>query len=80
MSTQLSLFMHSSLLASSTLVSTSLFAEEVDSVNRLSPIKVTASKHSQGSAEQGYKEDTVSQLGLWQGRSLQQLPYSIQVF
>lgn len=80
LSTHLSLFMHSSLLASSTLVSTSLFAEEVDSVNRLSPIKVTASKHSQGSAEQGYKEDTVSQLGLWQGRSLQQLPYSIQVF
>ncbi|MFC3170765.1 TonB-dependent siderophore receptor [Acinetobacter vivianii] len=46
----------------------------------MTPIKVTASKDTQGTAEQGYKEDTVSQVGLWQGRSLQQLPYSIQVF
>lgn len=80
LSTHLSVFMYRSVLASSTLISSTIFAEESGLVNVLAPIKVTASKDIQGSADQGYKEDTVSQVGLWQGRSLQQLPYSIQVF
>ncbi|MFD2014246.1 TonB-dependent receptor plug domain-containing protein [Acinetobacter vivianii] len=80
LSTHFSLFMQSSIIVSSACVSHHVFAEEQSSVNVLTPIKVTASKDTQGTAEQGYKEDTVSQVGLWQGRSLQQLPYSIQVF
>lgn len=80
LSTHFSLFIQSSIIVSSACVSHHVFAEEQSSVNVLAPIKVTASKDTQGTAEQGYKEDTVSQVGLWQGRSLQQLPYSIQVF
>lgn len=45
----------------------------------LSTLSFTATEDL-GSAEQGYKTNQVSQVGPWQGRKLQDLPYSLQVY
>lgn len=45
----------------------------------LQTVKVNADAVENGSAEAGYRSDKVSQLGPWQGRELQELPYSVTV-
>lgn len=45
----------------------------------LPAVKVKTSPATDGSAEQGYRSETVSAVGPWQGRSLQDTPYSITV-
>ncbi len=55
---------------------TSAPAEEV---RQLGAIKVEGEGPSEGSSDAGYRKDTVSQVGPWQGRELQELPYSITV-
>ncbi len=45
----------------------------------LPAVKVEAAAVADGSAEQGYRSATVSQVGPWQGRTLQDTPYSINV-
>ena len=46
----------------------------------LPTVTVTAAPEATGTAEQGYREDRVSQVGPWEGRNLQDTPYSITVF
>ncbi len=46
---------------------------------QLAPVRVQASAATDGSAEQGYRSETVSAVGPWQGRKLQDTPYSITV-
>ena len=46
----------------------------------LPAVTVTATQESKGTADEGYREDRVTQAGPWQGRSLQDTPYSITVF
>lgn len=48
-------------------------------VQTLGKIKVESDLAPDGSAEQGYLSETVSAVGPWQGRSLQDTPYSITV-
>ena len=46
----------------------------------LPPVTVFAPGISKGSAEAGYRDDRVTNIGPWQGRSLQDTPYSIITF
>lgn len=46
----------------------------------LAPVKVSAAGMADGSAAVGYRSEKVSQVGPWQGRSLQNTPYSLNVF
>ncbi len=46
----------------------------------LPPVTVFAPGISKGSAEAGYRDDRVTNIGPWQGRSLQDTPYSISTF
>jgi len=46
----------------------------------LPTVSVTATQQSTGTAADGYREDRVSSVGPWQGRDLQDTPYSITVF
>ena len=46
----------------------------------LPAVTVSATQETKGTAEEGYREDRVSQVGPWQGRSLQETPYSVTVF
>ena len=41
----------------------------------LPTVTVTAAPEATGTAEQGYREDRVSQVGPWEGRNLQDTPY-----
>lgn len=50
-----------------------------DSAQTMKSIKVEAEVDENGSAAAGYRSDKVSQVGPWQGRELQELPYSITV-
>lgn len=45
----------------------------------LAPVKVSAAGVVDGGAALGYRSETVSQVGPWQGRKLDDLPYSITV-
>lgn len=58
-------------------ISTCALAEQNMTV--LPSITVTA-EQSDGTVENGYRAEQVSQAGPWQGRLLQDLPYSIQVY
>lgn len=58
-------------------LSTPVRAEPV--VAELPMITVTAEQND-GSAVMGYRTTTVSQAGPWQGRTLQDLPYAIQIY
>ena len=46
----------------------------------LPAVTIRANRDAEGTAAEGYREDRVSQAGPWQGRSLQDTPYSISVF
>ncbi|MFT4193754.1 TonB-dependent siderophore receptor [Ottowia sp.] len=46
----------------------------------LPAVTVTATQSATGTAAEGYREDRVSSVGPWQGRDLQDTPYSITVF
>ncbi len=46
----------------------------------LAAVKVNAAGMTDGSAAVGYRSETVSGVGPWQGRSLQDTPYSLNVF
>ncbi len=46
----------------------------------LAPVKVSAAGVADGSAAAGYRSETVSGVGPWQGRSLQDTPYSLNVY
>ncbi len=54
-------------------------ANETEKTNTLKTVKVEATAVTDGSANNGYRVEDVSQVGPWQGRSLQELPYSINV-
>ena len=43
-------------------------------------VTVTAGENAQGTASEGYREERVSNVGPWQGRTLQETPYAITVF
>ncbi|MFT4102245.1 MAG: hypothetical protein QM674_14650, partial [Burkholderiaceae bacterium] len=45
----------------------------------LPAVTVTTSQGATGTAAEGYREDRVSNVGPWQGRDLQDTPYSITV-
>ena len=47
--------------------------------SRLKTVTVTT-EAAEGSAEDGYRTETVSAVGVWQGRSLQDTPYSLNIF
>lgn len=47
------------------------------SARALGKITVTTEEAADGSAEQGFRSDIVSSVGPWEGRSLQDTPYSI---
>ena len=59
------------------LLSTSLYADQ--QTQTLNTLSFTATTDS-GTAEQGYKSNQISHIGPWQGRKLQDLPYSVQVY
>lgn len=62
------------------LISSDLFADSSTSSATASlPVLKVVAKQDQGSAEQGYLTEKISQVGPWEGRSLQDVPYSIQV-
>lgn len=68
-----------SLMAFAVSLATFALAEQdQQATKRLSTVKVEADA-VEGSAEEGYRVDKVSQVGPWQGRELQELPYSINV-
>lgn len=46
---------------------------------KLNAVKIEATHTDDGSTNAGYRVEEVSQVGPWQGRSLQELPYSINV-
>lgn len=46
---------------------------------KLKTVNVTA-EATDGCAENGYRTETVSVVGAWEGRSLQGTPYSVNVF
>jgi len=48
--------------------------------NMLPPVTVTGDSVSDGSTEMGYVTEKVSQVGPWQGRTLQDTPYSMTVY
>lgn len=48
-------------------------------VGTLSTVKVNAQAQMEGDASGGYRVDTVSQLGPWQGRELKDLPYAMSI-
>lgn len=48
-----------------------------DGAMTLPPVQVAGSSIRDGSAETGYLAEEISQIGPWQGRKLQELPYSI---
>ena len=50
-----------------------------DPAARLKTVKVTA-EATDGGAENGYRTETVSGVGAWEGRSLQDTPYSVNVY
>lgn len=50
-----------------------------EATKRLKTVKVTA-EATDGGAEKGYRTETVSGVGAWEGRSLQDTPYSVNVF
>lgn len=54
-------------------------APRVDGATLLQAVKVEAAIATDGSAEQGYRSNKVSQVGPWQGRKLEETPYSITV-
>ena len=56
-----------------------VFAADADATT-LPAVTVSATQEAQGKADEGYREDRVSQVGPWQGRKLQDTPYSITVF
>ncbi len=62
-------------VTSLSLCTSSIFAEQ----QTLATLSFKATEDS-GTAEQGYKTNQVSNIGPWQGRKLQDLPYSIQVY
>ncbi|MET0356732.1 MAG: TonB-dependent siderophore receptor [Cellvibrio sp.] len=49
-----------------------------EATTRLKAVKVTA--EVDGTVENGYRTETISSIGAWQGRSLQDTPYSVNVF
>lgn len=78
----------SSLLLATALASPSVFAQtsqpqaggqEAATGTQLKTVVVEA-KADEGSADAGYRTETVSGLGAWEGRSLQDTPYSVNVF
>ena len=67
--------------------STRSFAEssgEIQEINQNAvtqlPNLVFQAESKQGSAEQGYLDNQISQVGPWQGRDLQDTPYTVTVF
>ncbi|MFT3720911.1 TonB-dependent siderophore receptor [Pseudorhodoferax sp.] len=48
--------------------------------NSLPTVTVSGDQEAKGTAADGYREDRVSNVGPWQGRTLQDTPYSITVF
>ena len=50
------------------------------SASTLPAVTVTSTREATGTADEGYRDDRVSQVGPWQGRKLQDTPYSITVF
>ena len=78
----------SSVLLATALTSPSVFAQtsqpqaggqEAATGTQLKTVVVEA-KADEGSADAGYRAETVSGLGAWEGRSLQDTPYSVNVF
>ena len=53
--------------------------KSTDEIQVLATTKVQAEDLKDGSAEDGYRVDEISAVGPWQGRTLQQTPYSINV-
>ena len=53
--------------------------EQKDAARRLGKITVQAEDAEDGSADTGYRSDSISAVGPWQGRDLQDVPYSISV-
>lgn len=49
-------------------------------VTTLPALEVVAAPLAKGKATDGYREDRVSGVGPWQGRNLQETPYSVTVF
>ncbi len=64
-------------VASSSLIAAADPQSQEENVLRAVNVKAKAPS---GSAEQGYRSESVSAAGPWQGRSLQDTPYSINVF
>ncbi|MEG0488113.1 MAG: TonB-dependent siderophore receptor [Acinetobacter sp.] len=67
--------------------STRSFAESSEEIHDTNPNAVTQlpnlvfqAESKQGTAEQGYLDNQISQVGPWQGRDLQDIPYTITVF
>ena len=56
-----------------------VFAADAGAIT-LPAVTVSATQEAQGKADEGYRDDRVSQVGPWQGRKLQDTPYSITVF
>jgi hypothetical protein len=50
-----------------------------EEVRQLGAIKVEGEGPAEGTSDAGYRKHSVSQVGPWQGRELQELPYSITV-
>lgn len=64
-------------LATPALAQTAL--HETEETKTLKTVKIEATAIEDGSAEGGYLVEEVSQVGPWQGRRLQELPYSMSV-
>jgi iron complex outermembrane receptor protein len=76
----LSLLITSPLSLAATASDNSQTKEKVpEAAVKLKTVKVTA-EVIDGGAENGYRTETVSGVGAWEGRSLQDTPYSVNVF
>ena len=76
----LSLLITSPLSLAATAPDNSQTKEKVpEAAVKLKTVKVTA-EVIDGGAENGYRTETVSGVGAWEGRSLQDTPYSVNVF
>ncbi|HWV16929.1 MAG TPA: TonB-dependent siderophore receptor [Cellvibrio sp.] len=58
---------------------TALAQQNSEKPQKLNTVKVEATVIEDGSADNGYKSEAISQVGIWEGRSLQDTPYSINV-
>lgn len=72
-------FVCSLALADTTPDNSAATGKKAGSTARLKTVKITA-EVTDGGTESGYRTEKVSGLGAWEGRSLQDTPYSVNVF